>query len=709
MSSFTEVFGGTTIWPSDVSYLPLDLDANITLEWPLEAAAGENIIARIVNITPSGDYTITMPDATQTGNGQTVLFNNLGPNDVTIVKSGGGALLSLSAGEVWQVYLTNNTTAAGTWSTFQYGASTAQAQAAALEGPGIVAIGSVLAQEMAVSTINTTPYTITTADLSAAFVWIGALGTFNLPAAATAGNGWFINVRNGGTGNLTIDPSSTETINDATTLVMLPGDSAVIATDGLEWWTIGLGRNAVFAFDYTSISLAGLSGTYTLSGAELNRIAYQFTGALAGNLEVVVPPTIQQYWVNNQATGFTLSLNTASGTPVNIASGDKSIFYCDGTNVVLAVTTSGIATPISIADGGTGATSATNARSNLAAAKSGANADITSLTGLTAAIGSITFSGDANTGYGSSAADTLAGQVGGNVAFFVSNSSTGNVSFGSTALDSITTGVRNIAFGYAALTADTSGSDNTGLGVSALALNTTGGTNIAVGGNALSKNVSGSANTAIGHNAGLEVRGTRNTCVGSNTIFSTSASGDDNVTVGAFANVGGNGSQNTIIGANSNSVTSGSNNTTLGYAATASTGSVSNEVTLGNASISSLRCAVTTITAISDARDKDDIRPLPMGMDLEFINTLVPRLWTWNMRDGAKVGMPDIGFVAQELKSAMEQCGVDVPGLVYESNPDRLEAASGILLPIAVRAIQQLSDALDATNGRLRKLEELLG
>ena len=85
--SYTQVFGGNTIYPSDVSYLALALNADVELEWPLEAAVGNNVVARIIDVTPSGAYSIIMPPADQTGTGQTILFNNLGPDTITVKNS----------------------------------------------------------------------------------------------------------------------------------------------------------------------------------------------------------------------------------------------------------------------------------------------------------------------------------------------------------------------------------------------------------------------------------------------------------------------------------------------------------------------------------------------------------------------------------------------------------------------------------------------
>jgi hypothetical protein len=403
-SSFTQVFGGTTIYPSDVSYLPLALTADIALSWPVGAGEGDSIVASIIDITPTGPFTVTLPDATEVSVGQTILFNNLGPDTITVDNAAGNAILSIGAGEQWQCYLISNTTVGGTWRTFRYGAAVAQAQAAALAGAGLVASGSTLAQNYEVIDFSITPYSLTAPDRARVFVWGGGLGTLNLPTAVAAGDGWFVQVRNGGQGDLTIDPAGTELINAASTLRLQPGDSAVVVSDGVQWYTIGLGQQAVFAFDYTTIAVTG--GTYTLAGSELNRIAYKFTGTLASNANIVVPATVQQYWVNNATTGaFTLGVKTASGTATLVTQGATAILYCDGTNIISATTSAAFAGTVPISQGGTGAVNAPSALTNLggtgigtsvftaattaaarsaiAAAGSGANSDITSLTGLT--------------------------------------------------------------------------------------------------------------------------------------------------------------------------------------------------------------------------------------------------------------------------------------------------------------------------------------
>ena len=432
-NSYTQVFGGNTIFPSDVSYLALSLTADVALSWPLEANVGPNVVARIMDVSSNAAHSIFMPDATQTGTGQTVLFNNLSAYAITVKDSLGDTLISMPPSTVWELYLTDNSTAAGAWRTYQFGAYVSQAQSATLAGYGLKAISSTLAQNYPTTLFNSS-YTSGAQDRSSLFVWTGgAAGTFTLPAAAAVANGWFVTINNNGSAQISVNPAGSELIDGRATFALQTGDSATFITDGLNWFTVGFGQNAVFAFDYTSINLTGAGTTYTLSGAELNRIAYKFVGALSNNVKIVVPATTQQYWVDNETTGaYTVTIATASqSVPVPIVQNSRLITYCDGSNVISAsastATTAGV---IPITQGGTGATSAgaalvnlggtstgiavfnaatagaaqvalgassvgqavftaasaSAARSAMSAAASGANSDITSLSGLTTAL-----------------------------------------------------------------------------------------------------------------------------------------------------------------------------------------------------------------------------------------------------------------------------------------------------------------------------------
>jgi len=367
MTTYTNTFGGTNIYPSDVQYRYVSLTVSQALDWPLETALTNNIAASIMDVNATtASLTIDMPDATEASTGETVLFNNVGANTFTVRTSTGTQICAPQSGTTFQIYLTDNSTAAGTWRSFQYGASASATNAAALAGLGIKAISTTLNQSVEVSSFSTN-YTAGVSDRSKAFIWTGGAGTLSLTAAPTLGNDWFLQVRNGGTGDLTIDPNSSENINGAATLTLSPGDSCIIVTDGVQFWTIGFGQSAVYAFSVLQIDISG-SGNYTLSIAELNKTAYIFTGTLTGDRDIIVPTTVQQYWVSNQTSGaYTLGIKTAAQSPTTtVAQNARAILYCDGTNVVDADTAT-IGIPVTVAQGGTGATTASGARANLGA------------------------------------------------------------------------------------------------------------------------------------------------------------------------------------------------------------------------------------------------------------------------------------------------------------------------------------------------------
>ena len=370
MPIYQDVFGGANIYPSEISYSTQNLSADVTLSWPEETSTNTNLATRIIDVTQTGaGFSIIVPDAQKSGTGNTILFNNIGSHTFLVKNAGGIQLGSIAAGEVYQLYLTDNSTTNGTWVFLQYGATTSTANAASLAGTGIVAIGTVLSQSVPVTTFNTN-FTSGVDDRAKMFNYTGAGGTYTLPDPITGGDNWFVYLRNSGSGAITATPPGAVTIDGAANLPFQPGESAIIVTDGANFFTIGFGQSATFAFDYTTINIAG-SGDFTLSGTELNRVAYKFTGALTGARNVIIPATVQQYWIDNSTTGsYVLTVKVSGQTGVTIGQNTRGIFYCDGTDLVDA-DTSTVSFPISIAQGGTGANTAGGALINLGGGSTG--------------------------------------------------------------------------------------------------------------------------------------------------------------------------------------------------------------------------------------------------------------------------------------------------------------------------------------------------
>ena len=71
------------------------------------------------------------------------------------------------------------------------------------------------------------------------------------------------------------------------------------------------------------------------------------------------------------------------------------------------------------------------------------------------------------------------------------------------------------------------------------------------------------------------------------------------------------------------------------------------------------------------------------------------------MRDGAKVGPQEAGFIAQDLDEAqVDANAADYLNLVLKNNPEKLEASYGKLVPVLVKAIQELSAEIQTLKGK---------
>ena len=258
----------------------------------------------------------------------------------------------------------------------------------------------------------------------------------------------------------------------------------------------------------------------------------------------------------------------------------------------------------------------------------------------------------------------------------------------------------NVFVGYWAGFSNTTGFFNTANGVQALYSNTTGNSNTANGYRALFRNSTGFENTANGERA----------------LYSNTT-GSSNIANGYEAlYVNTTGYNNTALGWRAGStVTTGSNLTLVGHDAEPTSASATNQITLGDASVASLRCAVTTITSLSDARDKKNIQDLSLGLD--FISKLKPRQFNWdkrewyknNISDGSKMQQaPTAGFIAQELDEAQTTQNTKWLNLVLKDNPEKIEATPGNLLPIMVKAIQELNKQNKELTDRIAALEAMV-
>lgn len=184
---------------------------------------------------------------------------------------------------------------------------------------------------------------------------------------------------------------------------------------------------------------------------------------------------------------------------------------------------------------------------------------------------------------------------------------------------------------------------------------------------ALSGNSTGSGNTAVGYNTG-------------------GLGGENNTFIGGGATATGRSSL--------------TNGTALGFEAALF---ASDSIVLGNTSISKIYAQVTSITAISDRRNKKDISALDSDLGLDFIEKLEPVSYRFNNGDETE----RYGFIAQDLEKALPASLLETiersepeHGLALverQNDKDRTYRVSyGELTAPMVKAIQQQQQEIEA-------------
>jgi len=359
--TYTSPFTGNVIQPTDVSYRDISI-ANTTLQlaWPVNGNAAGDVAARIMDVSTTGVSELWMPPANQVSVGQDALIRNTGGEDFTVMDFAGiNTILTILPGEAQYIYITDNSTAEGVWGIIAFGVGTSSVDAATLAGYGLKAINSSLNVAYGVN-IFSSNYTALASDRAATYVWTSGAGTLTLTTAATLGNDWFMILRNGGTGSLAVTPNGGSLINGAASISLQPSDSCLICCSGTAFYTVGLGRST--QFNFTQLTYPVTTGSYTLTSSEASNVIQKYTGTLTGNVTIILPQTVQIYYITNQTNGgasaYQITFTTgASGGVATVPASQQVILLCDSVNLLNASTITAGAANVSLVNGTAGAPS----------------------------------------------------------------------------------------------------------------------------------------------------------------------------------------------------------------------------------------------------------------------------------------------------------------------------------------------------------------
>jgi hypothetical protein len=133
--------------------------------------------------------------------------------------------------------------------------------------------------------------------------------------------------------------------------------------------------DVTFASGTVTLTLTNTNATQTARNLRLN-----LTGTSGGAQNLIVP-TIEKFYLVNNGVADAITVKNSTGTGIAVPTGKAMLLFNDGTNVVEAITyatnlaasgansditsLSGLTTALSIAQGGTGATTADTALDNL--------------------------------------------------------------------------------------------------------------------------------------------------------------------------------------------------------------------------------------------------------------------------------------------------------------------------------------------------------
>jgi hypothetical protein len=307
-------------------------------------------------VAQSAGLEISLPPGNQGAVGTDILFRNLGANSFTVVDANGGQGLVLAAGEAKYVYLTDNSTVAGVWGNVAFGVGTSFADAATLAGSGLTDIvGKLATNTQVIRTSNN--ITFVEADRGRAYVWIGGTGSAALPTLASIYSGWYVILRNNGTGTISVNPPVGRTINGFSSQDFLPTDSAIIVCDYStgNFFTVGLPRQVDVAYTAATYDVDSIPGsTFDLTAFAPSIQTYlALSGTRTTTLTVELPAITQIYVISNDTNqaGYNIEVIVTGSiiAPIILPTGTTALILTDGSDAFLL--SQGATTSFFAADG----------------------------------------------------------------------------------------------------------------------------------------------------------------------------------------------------------------------------------------------------------------------------------------------------------------------------------------------------------------------
>lgn len=350
MTDFTDPFGSNTIVPSREAYVSYSLTTSEELFWPFNYVASNGLLAAaIIQFTSTAGLSLTLPDSTHVSPGEDILFVNSGGNTLILLDQDGGTVATIDAGENVYIYLKDNDSVAGVWGVVQFGVGASNVQASLLAGLGLQASGTTLQLRFPYKNVSGN-YSVVAADRAKLLDINSGSIVVTMIQASVAGDGFFVLFHNSSAATVDLDGFGSEVIDGSLIKSLAPSESLIAICNGVNWRTVGYGRDVAFVFSEFVVNMA--AGDVALTSSQLSGKMIRLTGTAAANMVVTLPAVDAIYFINVEAGlgGYSATFTTGGGSSYVAAANAKTILYSDGTNVSLAITTS-LVSEISLNDG----------------------------------------------------------------------------------------------------------------------------------------------------------------------------------------------------------------------------------------------------------------------------------------------------------------------------------------------------------------------